>query len=79
VIPPVAPLTFVEHNGALDSHEDMRLMMLCKHHILANSTFGWWGAWLAKTPGQIVIAPRRYYLGRDRPNPDLYPPAWRLL
>jgi len=70
--------TFVDHNGAERSHEDMRLISLCKHHVLANSTFGWWGAWLAKSPDQIVIAPCRYYLGIDRPNPDLYPRSWRL-
>jgi hypothetical protein len=73
------PYTFIDHNGAEGSHEDMRLMTMCQHHIIANSTFGWWGAWLAKHPGQMVIAPRRYYLGVDRPNPDLYPESWRLL
>lgn len=71
--------TFVDHNDAANSHEDLRLMSLCNHHVLANSTFGWWGAWLAKHPGQVVIAPRRYYLEADRPNPDLYPPTWRLV
>jgi hypothetical protein len=74
-----ASYTFVDHNDALNSHEDMRLMTICRHHIIANSTFGWWGAWLGKKDGQLVVAPRRYYLGVDRPNPDLYPPGWRLL
>jgi len=71
--------TFVDHNDALSSHEDLRLMTVCKHHIIANSTFGWWGAWLGKKEGQVVVAPRRYYLGVDRPNPDLYPQGWRLI
>jgi hypothetical protein len=79
MLPADSALSFIDHNGTLLSHEDLRLMTLCKHHILANSTFSWWGAWLAQTPDQIVIAPRRYYLGVDRPNPDLYPPGWRLL
>jgi len=72
-------VTYVEHNRGARSHEDLRLMSLGKHHIIANSTFGWWGAWLGKKGGQIVYAPRRYYQNVDRPNPDLYPAHWRLL
>lgn len=70
---------YVEHQGAARSEIDLWLMSLCRHHVLANSTFGWWGAWLARKPGQIVYAPRRYYQNIDRPNPDLYPPDWRLI
>jgi hypothetical protein len=73
------PTVFVSHNGATTDYEDLRLMSICKHHVLANSTFSWWGAWLGKKPGQIVYAPRRYYQNADRPNPDLYPESWRLL
>ena len=74
-----APTMFVSHNGDARSHEDLRLMTRCKHHILANSTFGWWGAWLGAKNGQIVYAPKRYYLNSEQPNPDLYPETWRLL
>ncbi len=76
---PKHPSTFVDHNGAARSHEDLRLMTLCRHHIIGNSTFSWWGAWLGKKDGQIVYAPRRYYQNIDRPNPDLYPESWRLI
>jgi hypothetical protein len=36
----------VDHNDAKSAHEDIRLMSLCRHHIIANSSFSWWGAWL---------------------------------
>jgi hypothetical protein len=37
---------FISHNTGLDSFNDMHLMSLCRHHIIANSSFSWWGAWL---------------------------------
>jgi hypothetical protein len=73
------PTTFVTHNGDARNYEDLRLMSFCKHHIVGNSTFSWWGAWLGKKDGQIVYAPRRYYQNIDRPNPDLYPERWQLI
>jgi hypothetical protein len=69
---------FVDHTDALTAHEDLRLMSSCHHHIIANSTFSWWGAWLNPRPSKVVIAPRHWYLGKDNYYPDLFPGDWIL-
>lgn len=70
-----APIRFVEHNGA-DPVEDLRLMSLCRHHVLANSSFSWWGAWLARHPEQVVAAPARWFAGYPHDTRDLVPDHW---
>lgn len=55
---------------------EMRLLSECDHHVLSNSSFSFWGAWLAETPGQRVIAPRSWFAdGRPLSNP---PTSWEL-
>lgn len=58
--------------------ESLRLMMLCRHAIIANSTFSWWGAWLATHAGQTVFAPRRWFLSRDV-SASFFPSSWQLI
>ncbi len=65
-----------DHNSAHDGPEDLRLMSLCRHHVIANSSFGWWGAWLNADPEKIVIAPERWFRDGARDTSDLLPDRW---
>lgn len=69
---------YVGHNQGADSYNDMRLMSLCKHHIIANSSFSWWGAWLNPDPNKIIVAPRRWFANSNDLS-DLFPDTWVTL
>jgi hypothetical protein len=74
------PLQYVEHNQGAESYNDMHLMSLCRHHIIANSSFSWWGAWLRPGPEKIVLAPHRWFADEKKFNVrDLLPPGWVAL
>lgn len=70
------PFTVVDINNAETNYEDMRLMNLCQHNIIANSTFSWWGAWLNANPAKIVVAPYRWFKRSDFNEASITPPGW---
>lgn len=65
---------FVTCNSGKNSWRDMYLMSLCKYHIIANSTFSWWGAWLNNDPNSITICPDRFLSTVE--SKDFYPERW---
>jgi hypothetical protein len=70
------PTTFITHNEPKKGHEDLRLMCMCQHHIIANSSFSWWGSWLCPHPEKIVIAPRKWFNDETIHTDDLIPDRW---
>ena len=73
------PTSYISHNLKQNDFEDMRLMSLCRHHIIANSSFSWWGAWLCNNQNKIVIAPKKWFNEYKADTKDLYPEDWIIL
>ncbi len=74
-----SPTDYITHNGAGKDYEDLRLMTLCKHNILANSTFSWWGGWLNNNPDKMVFAPKKWFNKLDVDTKDLIPESWHRI
>lgn len=68
--------TFFVSSFGGSQEEDLRLMASCKHNIIANSTFSWWGAWLNNSPKKIVIAPKLWRQDGYNTIELLLPPTW---
>jgi hypothetical protein len=73
------PATYVSHNTGKASAEDMRLMSLCQHNIIANSSFSWWGAWLNQNPNKLVIAPKQWMQLTQGNHTSPVPATWLSL
>lgn len=66
--------TYIDFNNGADSWQDMFLMSQCKHNIIANSSFSWWGAWLNRNTNKIVITPSRFINLEE--DSDIIPDTW---
>jgi hypothetical protein len=54
-------------------------MSKCKHNIIANSSFSWWGAWLNINPEKQIIAPKKWYKKTEQTTKDLIPNTWQQI
>ena len=70
--------SYVDNNHGAESYNDIHLMSLCRHHVIANSSFSWWGAWLNSYQDKIVVAPKKWF-NNDNNTQDLFPAGWTLL
>ena len=64
---------YVDCNSGKDSWQDMMLISRCHHHIMANSTFSWWGSFLGEKEGTFIICPPKFSI---KDNGENYPPSW---
>ncbi len=59
-----------------DPLNDLRLMTLCRHNIIANSSYSWWGAWLNRNPERVVVAPKIWFNRADAVLADKLCAGW---
>lgn len=73
---PPGPTTYVDDasKGPKASFH-LHLMSLCKHNIIANSSFSWWGAWLNQNSEKLVVGPRQWYVNEGE-SQDILLPEW---
>ena len=70
--------TIISHNKGIDSWQDMMLMSSCENHVISNSSFSWWGAWLNPRLDKIIIAPYKWFNdeGLNTQSQYIVPKSW---
>lgn len=68
-------VTYVTGNSTKNGYRDMQLMSLCKHNIIANSTFSWWAAYLNLNPEKTIVSPNKWFNSKDNQG-DIIPNNW---
>lgn len=72
-------IQYIDHNQGKDSFKDMFLMSQCKHNVIANSSFSWWGSWLNQNSDKITVAPLNWYSENNSPRNDIYGKDWIII
>jgi hypothetical protein len=68
----------INYTSEKNSQEDMILMSKCKHNVIANSSFSWWGAWLNQNPNKVITSPAKWFIKPEMQTNsiDLLPEEW---
>lgn len=70
------PVTYADVD--IPDYETLRLMYLCRHFVMSNSSFSWWASYLCDNEDKIIIAPE-YWLPKKKDNRSMYLDNWTIL
>ncbi len=73
------PANFVDALNDADDCQELWVMSRCKHHIIANSSYSWWAAWLNPSPDKVVCAPKTWFAGMPFQSDIIIPPQWHAM
>lgn len=76
---PTVPHLFVKCFDHANYYDKIRLMQICNHNVIANSTFSWWAAWLNVNKNKIIISPKKWFSDGHHPDNDMCPEKWEKI